>query len=1151
MSAALAPFRDAASYINYTIQNDKLFFEIELNNKKFNMLFDSGASISLMKKRFAEDQQLSLQKTKSIYLRLANSDIIESNELTDIEIIFNENPMQQIFYILESLNENVLLGMDFFNSASLLITTEQDLKFNFNTEPDLEDYYKQIPIFHMDLQIAKKVNENYCFIQSKDDRQNIAIQLNQGEHGTNETNSVFDIFNMVTEDNFENFKFDMETTDPVVIQQLKELLEEYKHLFAFNMKQLRGANGVVHHIDTGDHPPIKQRSYRYGYHEQQEIERQVKEMLEAGIIRPTQSSWSNPIVLVHRDGKARLCLDYRKLNSITKPDVFPLPIIEDLVDRLSGNPIMSTLDLRNGYFQVPMAQEDCVKTAFSTNNNSYEFVFMPFGLQAAVSSFQRLMNDTFRDLLNKNLSVYIDDIVVYSATVEDHFKHLTQVFERLDSRNLRLHPQKCRFFCSEIKYLGFIINKEGIKPDPRRTEAIQNFPRPQKVKDIRSFIGSCNFYRKYIKDFATIARPLTNLIRKDVKFNFTEECQEAFDRLKTILSSEPILSHYRVGDQLILYTDASGFGLGAILNQEQDGHERTLQYASATLNKHQENYSVTQREMLGIVWACRKFRSYLYGNTFIIKVDHCSLCYLLKMKDPNGKLARWALQLQALSFKIQYTSGKEHESADFLSRYPLKEVVPEDLDDIPAFQTEDIDMKAAQEVDPWIRDVKKRLEHKKLKPNENYIIENDILYRKMFDSKGIERQLLCLPSALRKDILFTLHGDKTSGHGGFIRTLYKVKDRFYFPRVEKIVRKFVRSCPECQSRKKEPGLPKGDLQSIVAEEPFSLIGMDILGSFPEASKTKNKYVIIMIDYYTKYVESIAVKDITAETVADFFIYSIILRHGAVKRLISDQAQSFCAKFSESVYQAFKVKHIRSSAYHPETAGLVEKQCHTLTDMLALYVREDHRNWDAFLPFLVFAYNTARQETTKFSPFYLVFGRDPRLPIDVALNLPSTFKEIEDIDTRFAEARGMVKQFVAEARRKQKIVYDKKHKQIQYDIGQKVMLFTKRRVVSLSGKLMRNFFGPYVITSKIPPNTYIIEDIETKYRTRAHINRLKPYFDDNIDEESIWPTPKQLKEFDHEDEGDNNLPVGVNDETDQGMEENSMELNVNPDNVEPK
>src|SRR5882757_8148500 len=314
------------------------------------------------------------------------------------------------------------------------------------------------------------------------------------------------------------------------------------------------------------------------------------------------------------------------------------------------------------------------------------------------------MQSVLKGILNKFVSVYIDDVVVYSKTVEEHLLHLKEVFNRLDDNNLRLHPDKSKFLCEEIKFLGFVVTRTGIMPDPQRAKAINEFPTPVKVKDIRSFIGMANYYRKYIKDFALLAKPLTQLIRKDIKWRWTEDCEISFIKIKEILANPPILAHYRPGDEIFLYTDASGYGLGAILTQIQDGLERTLQYASCTLNRHQENYSVTEKECLAIVWAIDKFRHYLLGVEFTVKTDHCGLCWLMRITDPSGKLARWALRLQEYNFKIIYKNGKAHTNVDPLSRYPTKEDI-KDCDEIPMYLMEEVNLKLEQSKDDWCKNL--------------------------------------------------------------------------------------------------------------------------------------------------------------------------------------------------------------------------------------------------------------------------------------------------------------------------------------------------------------------------------------------------------------------------------------------------------------
>ena len=1116
--------------------NSKIYFEIEIQGKLYNLLFDSGSGISVINHQFIQELGLEIIKTKTITLRLVNGNIVTLDRSVTTSLIFNGRHYIHTFYIITDFKEVAVVGMDFYSKTSLRIVHDEtskkmeDLDGEF-TSPS-QTFYTRDSVTHLELPVLENARDDGYFVTDKEVRQTFAQIVSEDEDResrqlllSNKYLVYLPRISLVNEDKlngnqdvimfyfnetskFDTFEFYIGTRSEPEKAKINELLTKFQHLFAFTASDLRSAKGIKHRIDTGDSTPIRQRNYRYGYKEREEITKQVKEMFKGNIIRESSSSWTNPIVLVKQKEKYRFCLDYRKLNAVTKPDCFPLPLIEDLLDNLEGCPILSIFDLKSGYFQIEVEESDKEKTAFMANNNVYEFNKMPFGLINAPSTFQRFIQDTFKGILHKFVSVYIDDIIVFSKSFDEHFCHLKEVFKRLDERDLRLHPEKCKFLCDELKFLGFIVGREGIKPDPDRTKAINQFPMPTKIKDIRSFIGMANYYRKYIKNFALIAKPLTSLLRKDHKWDWNENCQNSFDTIKSILTNPPLLAHFKQGDPLILYTDASGYGIGAILSQVQEDKERILQFASCTLNKHQENYSVTEKECLGIVWAINKFRHYLIGVDFTVKTDHCGLCWLMSVKDPSGKLARWSLRLQEFRFKIQYKNGKSHGNVDFLSRYPLNGD-SQNCDDIPMYLSEEIDIKSEQEKDSWCRYIKDRKERKVLKQNEVYVLENDILYRKIYDSKGIERQLLCLPSSLRKEVLFALHNDITAAHLGFIKTLYKVKERFYFPRMEKYVRKYVRSCNDCQSRKRDTGLPKGELQTIIAEEPFEIVGMDILGPLPKTSRD-NKYIIILVDHFTKFVEAEPIPDMTSETVAEFFIESGILRHGTIKKCITDRAQNFCSIFTEAVFQAMSTKHIRTTAYHPQTNGLAERQCKTLTDMLAMYCRTSQRDWDKFVPYLVFAYNTARQDTTKTSPFYLVFGREPRLPIDITMNLPVTFNKIDDNRVRFEEARVLVKQSIIDAKRRQKINYDKKHRRVDFRIGQKVLVYTKTRKIGMSEKLFNNFWGPLKVIDRLSKVTYLLRDLRTEKETKVHVDRIKDFYDDDLEvnDEDVWNMGKE-------------------------------------------
>ena len=986
---------------------------------------------------------------------MVNHSVLPIDEKVDVTINFQNKDIEHELYYYPDLRELAILGIDFYNKASLCITSEDNLIHPLEKRSaDIEDFYHHNFV----------ENKRFFFMEKADDSLETTIA----------------------------------TQIPEERSAVHTLLKRYKQIFAFEITDLKYAKGIEHYISTGDVEPISQRNYRYGFEDRKTIIKQAEEWLKAGIIEESTSPWSNPIVLVKKDGKTRLCLDFRKLNAITEVHKYPIPLVDECLDNIAGCKFISMFDLRSGFLQIGIAEEDRFKTAFSTGRATFHFRKMPFGLNNAPSTFQKVMNFVFKDFIDKFMNVYIDDVVCYSKTFNEHLHHLEMIFKQLDKYDLRLHSEKSKFVCEKVKFLGFIVDGENIQPDPHRCDAIKNIPIPSRVKDVQSFLGSANYYRRFIREYSLIIKPLTELLKKNTKWFWSEDCQEAFDKIKLALTTEPILALYRPGDQLVLSTDASGFGVGAILFQIQNGLEKVIYYASCKLNKAQQNYSATERECFGIVWAVKKFHHYLVGNEFLVQTDHHGLCWLMSIRDPNGRLCRWSLLLQQHRFKIVYKSGKTHGNVDFLSRYPLDKEAP-NCDEVDILQFDEVNVIELQKIDPWCKSIRDRMNKGKLKPGEKYVIENDTLYRLVDDFFVKERKLLCLPAKLQREIIESLHGDITAGHLGLVKTYDKVRKRFYFPRMLKLVQKYVQACMDCQSRKKPGGKPFGNLQNIVSEEPFEICFMDLFGPLTKSSKG-NKYVIVFTDGFTKYVELKAVKDKSAKIVADFFIHNIILKHGAVEKIVTDQAQSFCSEFMEIIYSTFASKHVRASPYHPETNGQAERFNRVLADSLALFVRKNQRDWCKYIPYVQFAYNTAKSESTQFSPFFLMFGRDPRLPLDVSYDLPKSFAD--DFDKRFTEARELVKHNLMESRLKQKQQYDKKHRDVKFEIGQKVLIYSKIRKVGLSSKLLNLYYGPYVIVSKVGPVTYICEDIRTQKRTRSHVQRMKPFYE--IGDEEFWP-----------------------------------------------
>ena len=466
-----------------------------------------------------------------------------------------------------------------------------------------------------------------------------------------------------------------------MVQQLQQLLDEQPEVWAWSEEQIGRMNATAHSIDTGDVKPLKQRAYRLSNAEDHEVDKQVNRWLQAGVVVPSQSPWASPVVLVPKppidpndpteEPRFRLCVDFRKLNALTKTDSFPLPIIQDALDTLGSARHFSIIDLRSAFLQLPLHPDDCEKTAFVTKQGLFEFTVLPFGLKNSPSIFQRLMHQVLGGLLGHTCCVFLDDIIVFSTTWEEHLQHLRELFSRLHEHNLRAHPGKSVIGTDELKYLGHIINAEGNTPDPAKLQAVASIQPPSTVTELRAFLGLVGYYRRFIPRFATIASPLHCLLQKDSVGEWTEECQQAFDNLKKRLLEPPILKRPTPEDEYVLQTDWSQQAVAAVLCQHQDGREHPIAYASKSLNHAERNYSATEGECLAIVWACKYFRQYLYGKPFVLQTDHSALKWLMETRDLTGRLARWSLKLQEYTFEVRYRPGASNANADALSRLPV------------------------------------------------------------------------------------------------------------------------------------------------------------------------------------------------------------------------------------------------------------------------------------------------------------------------------------------------------------------------------------------------------------------------------------------------------------------------------------------------
>ncbi|GBN24594.1 Retrovirus-related Pol polyprotein from transposon 297, partial [Araneus ventricosus] len=651
---------------------------------------------------------------------------------------------------------------------------------------------------------------------------------------------------------------------------VKKLLNEFQDLFSTCDADVGRCNMTQHRINTGDQPPIKQYPRRLPLARKEEAEHLVQEMVDNGIIEESSSPWASPIVLVKKkeDGSTRFCVDYRKRNEITKKDSYPLPRIDDTLDALNGSQWFTTLDLKSGYWQVEVRPEDREKTAFTTGQGLWQFKVMPFGLCNAPATFERLMETVLRGLSSEACLVYLDDIIIVGRTFEEHLSNLRKVFQRLQNANLKLSPKKCRFFQKEVTYLGHVISAEGVKTDPGKIKAVVYWPCPETIHDLRSFLGLCTYYRRFVKNFSAIARPLHKLTETKSNFNWTEECEKSFNSLKQALTSSPILTYPRTDKDFILDTDASNEGIGAVLSQNIGNEEHVIAYFSKSLGKPERNYCVTRKELLAIVKSIEHFHHYLYGQKFLLRTDHASLRWLLNFKEPEGQIARWIQRLQEYDFEIQHRKGTSHGNADALSRRPCGESCKHCSNAEKKFGIEidtSVKVLTTTSVDPWssCEIQKAQLEDPAIKtilgkklmsadrPSWQEIapespatkrywalwdslhLKDGVLYRRWESDDGRScRWQLILPKSRIPEVLRETHDSASGGHFGVMKTLSKTRERFYWDRLRADVEKWCRECHACGARKGPKTRTKGHLQRYNVGAPFERMALDILGPFP-------------------------------------------------------------------------------------------------------------------------------------------------------------------------------------------------------------------------------------------------------------------------------------------------------------------------------
>ena len=1172
-------------------------------------LLDTGSGISIISSKMFDSikdekasKRLPLDKIK---ISTASGDPMsiegKSNLTFKISAI---DKMKHPFYIVKELAEDVILGLDFIAAKGITYKGE-DRSFSFMKDGVIRNHTVaniRVQDGFSDEKIGVEVKPNIGYAPGK----------------------------------FRN--------------QIECLIKKYEGLFAKNMSELGRVPGVQHTINNFA-MPRRANIYRTPHALRPIMKEHIENMLKNGVIRPSKSSCNAPVMLIPKKtkGEFRFVVNFKDLNSVCTPEFVRVPRIDETIDSLSKSIVYSTIDLFSGYYQIEVAEPSAFLTAFTTEFGHYEWSRMPMGLAGSSSSFIRLMDEVIRGH-EGYIKTYIDDVVVHSSSHEEHIIHLEKLFIQLQKFGLKMKMSKCFFGQEEIEYLGHIVSRHGVKPNPSKINDVKCYPIPKKTKQVKGFLGLCGYFRRFVNNFAATAHPLTILTKKTQPWMWGPEQQKAFETLRDNLINYPTLGFPMFDRVFRITSDASLYGIGGTLTQMQPSDiegvdeevERVICYTSKHLTENESRWPAVERECYALYHCTKVWNCYLYFREVHCFTDHRPLQWLNNTKPEQGRLFSWAQRLRTYDITIFYKQGIANQAADALSRIGEKmkwyvDPVTVGVNSLYAAKTEISstieDWLREQRLDAYCQDALKKMDlfnkkyqefvsngnikanlrgrKKKIKsdkdsgkwsnlirdkclesldPNtvsntkiHNVRVQKEDSYKTFLipaikrvrwadleDSKeilpGLNKEGLhstdlvedkktgssesgasdddaCLdvdnkdepcetiwneanpfkiltnglistnegrilvPVSLRESVLKRHHNHQLAAHQGVTRTLAKLRARFKWPKMGDYVRKYIAKCLICAKRKCH-GTSRAPMKPLPAT---SYVGqkwaMDISGPIYPVGINGNKYIIVFCEYTTRYVEAAPMADQTAHTVAEKFIEKVVLRHGISSEILTDRGPNFCSNLMENLYKQLGIRHIKTSSYRAQSDGVCENQNKSMGNSLAIFVSDNPSDWERYLDYVIFSYNTSVHASLKESPFYLMYGRDCIEPGD--MNEPMRYRLTSSEEGIFSDgwrvAMETARKNLERAQITQKAGYDKRTRPLRfYEIGDEVLI---REMACVPGKFNLRFRGPYKITKKMSDHNYLVKNLEFPNRQERviHVDRIKLWVKNDPNTQSIPET----------------------------------------------
>lgn len=961
---------------------------------------------------------------------------------------------------------------------------------------------------------------------------------------------------------------------------LLPLCEEFADVFQCENDESTVNNFYEQTLTVTDNSPVYQRNYRLPFSQKSEINDQVNQLLKKDLIELSTSNYNSPLIIVPKksqDGtpKYRMVVDFKKLNKKLIPDRFPLPRIEDIFDNLAKAKYFSVMDLKAGYHQIPLTLESRKYTAFSTDKGQYQWKVLPFGLSIAPSSFSRMMAMAFSGLTPERCFSYMDDLITIGFSEKNHLENIRLIFETCRKYNLKLNAEKCDFFRTEVAFLGHICTNEGLKPNPVKLAAVQNYPRPRDKDSVKRFVAFLNYYRKFVENFAALAKPLTQLTRKRADFDWTQKCENSFQELKNRLQNPPILKYPDFDKEFTIIVDACDYACGAALTQKDDesGIFMPIMYISKSFNKGELNKPAIEKELLAVHFAIITLRPYVYGRQFVVKSDHKPLVYLYNLKNPSSKLSRIRLELEEYNFKIEYIPGRMNVVADALSRIKiddLQELYPDtsvlaitrsmshkekpveqlnvtwEMNDVRIIENLNAGF---QKRVPRIKVTKVTVEnniithligaiyqnHSKVlsimlpeKPHEKITLQKLMTvleigaknhglakiqwpltdrifkYCNINEFKEIANEtlktltieLITLPKKItdaneKHEILKRFHEDIIyGGHCGQKRMYANIRNKYFWPKMTHDVAKYVRACKICKLTK--PGRKTKEAMTLTntPASAFDSVQIDTIGPLPK-SNSGFVYAVTLVCELTKYLVAFPLTDKSADTVARGIVENFILIYSPMKEFRSDLGTEYVNELSGKICKLLNIDHSKSTAYHHQSLGVVERNHRHLNEYLRAYLNGCMSDWDTCLKYFTLCYNMTKSTTNgmRYSPFELVFGKSPTMPYELFNGKISPVYNIDnyanELRFRLQKAHIETKRIIDKIKISSKKNYDKNLNPLNIRIGDLVKI-----VKEPYDKFSYIFEGPVKVLNIDQPN--VIVELRNGKQYKIHKNRLRKY-----------------------------------------------------------